>query len=50
MRIVVKLYVLHHVLKIDHTEIDYKLHELNFRQQGTVVVEAVEGNDGDDYL
>ena len=36
--------------KIYHTEIDYKLHALNFRQQGTVVVEAVEGNDGDDYL
>ena len=36
--------------KICHTEIDYKLHALNFRQQGTVVVEAVEGNDGDDYL
>ena len=33
--------------KIYHTEIDYKLHASNFRQEGTVVVE---GNDGDDYL
>ena len=33
--------------KIYHTEIDYKLHAMNFRQE-TVVVQAVEGNDGDD--
>ena len=36
--------------KIYHTEIDYKLHALNFRQEGreTVVVQGLEGNDGDD--
>ena len=34
--------------QIYHTEIDYKSHALNFRQEGTgtVVVQAVEGNDG----
>ena len=31
--------------KIYHTEIDYKLHGLNFRQDGTVVVEDIDGND-----
>ena len=38
--------------KIYHTENDFKLHALNFRQEGTgtVVVQAVEGNDGDDNL
>ena len=36
--------------KIYNTEIDYKSHALNFRQEGTgtVVVQAVEGNDGVD--
>ena len=38
--------------KIYHTEIDYKLHALNFRQEGreTVVVQGFEGNVGDDNL
>ena len=38
--------------KIYQTEIDYKLHALNFRQEGTgtVIVQAVEGNDGDNNL
>ena len=52
MKIVVNLYVLHHVSKIYHTEIDFKLHALKFRQEGTqtVLVQGVEGNDGDDNL
>ena len=38
--------------KIYHTEIDFKLHALKFRQEGTrtVLVQGVEGNDGDDNL
>ena len=38
--------------KIYHTEIDYKLHALNFRQEGTgtVIVQEVEGNDGDNNV
>ena len=38
--------------KIYHTEIDFKLHALNFRQEGTgtVVVQGVEVNDCDDNL
>ena len=35
--------------KIYHTEIDYKLHASKFRQEGTVLVEANDG-DGDDNL
>ena len=50
VKIVGKLYALHHVSKICHTEIDYKSNALNFRQEGrgTLVVQAVEGNDGVD--
>ena len=35
-----------------HIEIDYKLHALNFQQEDreTVVVQGLEGNDGDDNL
>ena len=38
------------MFQIYHTDIDYKSHALNFRQEGigTVVVQAVEGNDGVD--
>ena len=38
--------------KIYHTEFDYKLHAMNFRQEyrEKVVVQELEGNDGDDIL
>ena len=38
--------------KIYHTKIDYKLHAFNFRQDGTgtVVVQAVDGNNSDNNL
>ena len=33
------------MFQIYHTEIDYKLHALNFRQDGTEVVEGIDGDD-----
>ena len=49
MRIVEKHYVFHHVSKIYHTEIDYKLHALTFREQGleTLVIQPNDGNENE---